>query len=331
MSACVTVIIAAFNAQTTLSRAIRSALVQPETAEVIVVDDASGDDTCAVARDEVERDPRVRLIRQETNQGPAAARNRALDAATSEFVAVLDSDDVFLPQRLELLLSCPSIDMVADNIAFVTQEHLATAVGLDWSAIAPDFTPLGTTEFVLGNLRKQGVSRGELGFLKPVLSRAFLEKHKLRYDPALRLGEDYDLYVRMLLAGARMCLTRRPGYAAVVRSDSLSARHGAGALAALQAALEAHLGAGTHSPDLDRAMQAHLREVRHKRDHRVFLDLRRQQGSWAAIRYLCGASDRTWPVVRQIARDKLNLNQMAGDAAPKDGARLLLRSDALGS
>ena len=329
MSACVTVIIAAFNAQSTLARAIRSALEQPQTAEVIVVDDASDDSTCLVANEEAARDPRVRLIRQAVNQGPAAARNLALDAATSEYLAILDSDDVFIPGRLDLLLSCQHYEMAADNIAFVTPEYLTTAISQDWSTIAPDFTPLGLTEFVLGNLRQDGVSRGELGFLKPVLSRAFLDKHKLRYDPTLRLGEDYDLYVRMMLAGARMRVTCRPGYAAVVRYDSLSAQHSAADLAALQTALESHLDAGGQPPNLTRAMQAHLRDVRHKRDHRVCLDLRRRQGIVAALQYLFGAGDRAWPVVRQIVRDKLNLNQMAGDTASKDGSRLLLPPDGL--
>ncbi len=327
MPVSVTVVIAAYNAEATVSRAIRSALAQPETAEVIVVDDASADGTCAAINHEAEADRRVRLIRQDTNQGPAAARNRAIDDATSDFVAVLDSDDVFLPGRLECLLSCDPIEMVADNIAFVKPGHLAMAVEQDWSVISPAFTPLDATGFVLGNLRKKGVSRGELGFLKPLLSRRFLEQHNLRYDPSLRLGEDYDLYVRMLLAGARMRLTRRPGYAAVVRGDSLSARHGADDLGSFFTALRAHLAMGPHSSNLTRAMQAHLTEVRRKHDHRVFLDLRRSQGGRAAIRYLLSARDRAWPVARQIARDKLGLDEMAGEAAPDHGVRLLLQTD----
>ena len=324
MSASVTVIIAAFNAQSTVQRAVRSAVSQPETAEVIVVDDASSDDTCDLVDAEICGDPRVRLIRQEVNQGPAAARNRALDAATSDYVAVLDSDDVFLPGRLGRLSCCEDGDLVADNIVFVTPANLPTALETDWSSIAPDFTALRAAEFVRGNLHTAGVSRGELGFLKPVLSRRFLLLHDLRYDPTLRLGEDYDLYVRMLLAGARMRLTRRPGYAAVVRPNSLSARHGAAELGALQQVLEAHLAAGPHPSELTQAMRAHLRQVRHKHDHRLFLDLRRRQGSWIALRYLFGDRDRLWPVSRQIARDKLGVSTRASDAAPETGVRLLL-------
>lgn len=324
MSASVTVIIAAYNAQVTVARAIRSAVSQPETVEVIVVDDASSDDTRDLVEAEICRDARVRLIRQEVNQGPAAARNRALKAATSDYLAVLDSDDVFLPGRLGRLLACHDGDLLADNIAFVTPANLQAAVETNWSAIRPEFTALGVAEFVRGNLHTAGVSRGELGFLKPVLSRRFLLQHDLRYDPTLRLGEDYDLYVRMLLAGARMRLTRRPGYAAVVRPNSLSARHGAAELGALRHALQAHLATGPHPSDLTQAMQAHLRQVRHKHDHRMFLDLRRSHGARAALGYLFGDRNRFWPVFLQIARDKLGFSTLARDAAPETGVRLLL-------
>ncbi|WP_227271322.1 glycosyltransferase family 2 protein [Roseobacter weihaiensis] len=323
----VTVIIAAYNAQDTLARAVRSALSEPETAEVIVVDDASGDATCAVAGHLAQADTRVRLMTSRANQGPAAARNRALDAATAEYVAILDSDDVFLPGRLARLLACDGADMVADNIAFVTAENLGGLPDDTWRGMVPTFRPLGTAAFVRGNLRTRGVARGELGFLKPVMSRAFLNRYHLRYDPALRLGEDYDLYVRMLLAGAVLKLTHYPGYAAVVRQTSLSAQHGAAELVQLHDRLASHLSTTGLSPDLVRAMQAHLDEVRRKRDHRLFLDLRRRQGARAAIRYLFGAVNRALPVAGQIARDKLGLSAMAGEAAPASGVRLLLPMD----
>ncbi|WP_300060397.1 glycosyltransferase family 2 protein [uncultured Roseobacter sp.] len=323
----VTVIIAAYNAQDTLARAARSALSEPETAEVIIVDDASQDDTCGVARNLAREDARVRLIPLADNQGPANARNRALEAATADYVAVLDSDDVFLPGRLARLLTSVDTDMVADNIAFVAPENLDMLIDRDWIDIAPEFTPLGATAFVRGNLQARGVARSELGFLKPVMARAFLARHGLRYDPELRLGEDYDLYVRMLLAGARLKLTRYPGYAAVVRPGSLSAEHGTVELSHLRDRLAAHLQTNGLSPDLAHAMRAHLKEVERKRDHRAFLDLRRKRGAGAALRYLFEVLDRPLPVMLQIARDKLGLTVSAGEAAPARGARLLLPTE----
>ena len=330
VSASVSVIIAAYNAETTLARAIRSALAEPETAEVIVVDDASTDETQAVARAEASKDPRAQLIEMPVNSGPAAARNSALDVATADYVAVLDSDDVFLPARLAQLLGGTHTQIIADNIAFVTQTTLHTLQKQDWSHITPEFTPLSTADFVRGNLHRPGVARGELGFLKPLLSRAFLNRHGLRYDPALRLGEDYDLYVRMLLAGAQMSLTRRPGYGAVVRPTSLSAQHGAAELTHLQDALTRHLrSAGLSSTDTA-AMTAHLRQVTDKRDHRVFLDLRRAKGPIAALRYAFAGLRRPWRIAAKIAQDKLRMTAMAGDVARNGDVRLLLPTDTSG-
>ncbi|WP_299706347.1 glycosyltransferase family 2 protein [uncultured Tateyamaria sp.] len=324
MQRSVTVIIAAYNAQDTLARAIRSALSQPETLEVIVVDDKSLDATAAVAFEEAKADARVRLLTAEINQGPAAARNRALDAATADFVAILDADDVFLPGRLSRLMACDDAEMLADNIAFVTTDRIGGLMDRTWPDITPDFQTLGITQFVLGNLRRKNVARGELGFLKPVMSRKFLNRHGLRYDTRLRLGEDYDLYLRALLAGARLKFTRRPGYAAAIRRTSLSAQHGAAELSEMHDRLVAHLQMDGLSPALTQAMQAHRDEVRRKRDHRVFLDLRREKGAWVALRYLFGATNRIWPIARQIMSDKLGWTAMAGDAAPAIDVRLLL-------
>lgn len=73
--------------------------------EMFVVDDCSPDDTVAVVAHFAERDPRIRLIRQPRNGGPAAARNAALDAATGRYLAFLDSDDLWLPTKLSAQLA----------------------------------------------------------------------------------------------------------------------------------------------------------------------------------------------------------------------------------
>jgi succinoglycan biosynthesis protein ExoU len=78
---------------------------------------------------------------------------------------------------------------------------------------------------VLGNIQPYGILRKELGFLKPLIRRSFLDHHHLRYNEALRLGEDYALYARALALRARFLVVPARGYASVVRADSISARH----------------------------------------------------------------------------------------------------------
>src|SRR5262249_26344203 len=84
---------------------------------------------------------------------------------------------------------------------------------------------LNLEAFVRGNVRPHGVDRRELGFLKPLIRRAFVDRHRLRYDESLRLGEDYAFYARALALGARFLVVPAAGYVSVVRTDSLSARH----------------------------------------------------------------------------------------------------------
>ena len=100
----VSVIIPAFNRATILPRAIRS--VQAQTMgdwELLVVDDASGDGTAAAV--ESIGDARIRVLRHATNGGPNAARQTGLDAARGEWIALLDSDDEWLTEKLARQLS----------------------------------------------------------------------------------------------------------------------------------------------------------------------------------------------------------------------------------
>ena len=96
----VSVIVPAYNASSTIAEALRSALAQTlRETEVLVVDDGSTDDTAAVVERVAERDGRVRLIRQ-ANAGVATARNAAIASARGTFVAPLDADDVWYPEKL---------------------------------------------------------------------------------------------------------------------------------------------------------------------------------------------------------------------------------------
>ncbi|ELY44546.1 glycosyltransferase family 2 protein [Natronorubrum sulfidifaciens] len=101
----VSVIIPTYNRATTLPRAIDSALTQTvDDLEVVVVDDGSTDETGSVLASY--DDPRVRPVVHATNQGANVARNTGLEHAGGEYVAFLDSDDVWHPEKLERQLEC---------------------------------------------------------------------------------------------------------------------------------------------------------------------------------------------------------------------------------
>ncbi|OOY31513.1 glycosyltransferase family 2 protein [Thioclava sp. F36-6] len=320
------VVSTAYNAEDTIGDAVRSALEQPEVAEVVVVDDASTDRSAEAAQEAAAGDARLIVLRNDSNQGPAAGRNRAIAASRSPFLAVLDADDFLLPGRFSRLLAYEGWDLIADNIAFVPADM---AQAFDPSRLPGDDArvfELDLAGFVEGNMGKRGETRGELGFLKPLMSRAFLERHALRYDESLRLGEDFDFYVRMLARGAKFLVSNECGYAARVRENSLSGRHGTKDLGALMTAASAHLDDQSVPRAANSAMRRHHDQIRDRYLLRRFLDIKAQDGLGAAFGFSIKPPQNFMPIASGILRDKLRAQKQP--AAPVTNTlRLLLRPE----
>jgi len=97
----VTAVVPVFNAAATITETLLSARSQTyRELEIIVVDDGSTDSSCELVERQAGQDARVRLLRQH-NQGVAAARNAGAAAAAGEFLAPLDADDIWFPQKIE--------------------------------------------------------------------------------------------------------------------------------------------------------------------------------------------------------------------------------------
>ena len=115
----VSVIIAAWQAEGFLVRSIENALAQEGvTVEVIVVDDASEDDTYGVARAMADRDGRVTALRLAENSGPSGARNAALAVARGDWVAALAAAARMAPRRLPRMMTLAEprgADLVLDT------------------------------------------------------------------------------------------------------------------------------------------------------------------------------------------------------------------------
>ena len=98
----VSVLIPAYNAEETLSRTLETVMIQTyDDLEIIIVDDGSKDSTADIVREAAQRDPRIILIQQK-NAGVATARNTGIEAATGEWIAPVDADDLWHPRKIEL-------------------------------------------------------------------------------------------------------------------------------------------------------------------------------------------------------------------------------------
>lgn len=274
----VAMIIAAKDSAATIGAATASALNQDPVAEVIVVDDASTDGTAEAAEAQDDGTGRLRVIRLPANLGPSAARNRAIESSSAPIVGILDADDYLKPGRVAAMLALAPErwDLLADNMVF---ERNGQEDGSGDLLVWPEqIKPLRITgaEFVLSNLGDAaGRHRRELGFLKPLIRRSFLAEHGLRYDEALRLGEDYVLYAEALIRGAEFILVKHCGYVAIEHALSLSGVHGADELAALAAA-DRRLVKLSEDPAMTRALRRHYRATRLKVDYRRMLDAKRE-------------------------------------------------------
>lgn len=98
----VTVIMPAYRAGAYIEEAIRSVLAQTVTDwQLFVIDDCSDDRTCAIVEALAARDGRIHLLRNDRNMGAAASRNRGLELCRGTYIAFLDSDDLWHPEKLE--------------------------------------------------------------------------------------------------------------------------------------------------------------------------------------------------------------------------------------
>ncbi len=219
----VSVIMATYNVANYLQKAVKSALEQEGVSvEIIIVDDCSTDDTWTIVQSL--QNSRIKIHKLTQNGGPSAARNHALTLAHGRWVAILDADDWFLPNRLQTLLTLAErtqADIVADNLMTVREDNGVQSPMFTARSLQA-ISPLSLASFIAGNQSFMG--GWTLGYLKPIFAREFLITHALHYSPDLRIGEDYLLFAQALAHGARCIINEQPLYAYLIRKGSISHR-----------------------------------------------------------------------------------------------------------
>jgi glycosyltransferase involved in cell wall biosynthesis len=185
----VSVVIPAYNRLDMLVRAVRSALGQTFHAlEVLVVDDGSAEDVAgALAGID---DPRLVVVRHATNRGASAARNTGIERARGEFVAFLDSDDEWLPEKTALQVACfdhadPSIVMVYTGVK-----------------VLPDTEKQRTHELPRGDISQAALVANDIGTTSAAMVRRAALQRIGGFDESLPSCQDWDLYIRLAEIGS---------------------------------------------------------------------------------------------------------------------------------
>jgi glycosyltransferase involved in cell wall biosynthesis len=178
----ISVIIPAYNAEQYIGKAIESCLSQTHAPyEIIVVDDASTDGTSAVAESFF---PSVRVIRLAENMGVSVARNKGVQASTGDWVAFLDADDWFLPEKLELQQRCA--DENKDAVLIYSGFRILPVCGKEssgWFVPPAKLWPM-------------------LRYRCPIhLSSVILRRDAFDcvggFDPLLRVNQDWELWLKL--------------------------------------------------------------------------------------------------------------------------------------
>ena len=185
----VSVIMPAYNSEKYIGKSIESVLAQDyEKFELIIVDDGSKDGTKSIVEQYAKNDIRIKLLEQ-ANQGVSAARNKGLDTATGEYVAFLDSDDLW----------------DADNLSVMVQATECTKSGLVCASMdiinADGTKQKENTAYKDGELMDFVTNNNEIRFFwgigSVIIRRDILEKYHIRFDEGIAIMEDIGFYIKI--------------------------------------------------------------------------------------------------------------------------------------
>ncbi|MDR2259829.1 MAG: glycosyltransferase [Azoarcus sp.] len=196
----ISIVIPSYNHAPYVAEAVASALAQDVPLEVVVRDDASSDESWRVLREM--RDARLRIVRNDANLGAHATLHAALDEARGDYLAILDSDDRYAPQRLArclALLRDGPCDLAGTDIRLIDAAGQAVATHWWIDAFARLKAVWRETSDWTAALLEGNVFMTTSNF---VFSRRLWEK--LAPFSAHRYVHDYDFLLRALIHGARL-------------------------------------------------------------------------------------------------------------------------------
>jgi glycosyltransferase involved in cell wall biosynthesis len=216
----VSVLVKAYNHAPYVRKTIESVIGQSfQDFEIVVTDDGSTDETLAILREFT--DPRIRLLALPDNQGISAAMNATIARARGRYFAILNSDDWALPGRLRkqvaFLDANPNISLVFGLPRPVDEDGLPTAAFSDFDL------PLTFTDFSRSTWLRRFFFNGNCLCAPTAMIRREAYQKVGAYDPRLTNLQDFDMWVRMLVAGHNIHLMPEKLTAFRIRANNANA------------------------------------------------------------------------------------------------------------
>ncbi|MFI1584050.1 glycosyltransferase family 2 protein [Embleya sp. NPDC020630] len=210
------VVVIVYNDADRLADAVRSALAQGEVVgEVVVVDDASTDDTPAVCARLAAEDPRVRIVRRADNSGGCGTpRNDGMSAARAARIVFLDSDDVLPPGAVDALAAAADRHDAHVVAGLCVRRELPRTRDVPWQP------HLFTAEVGYANVAERPETVWDTLSVNKLYDRAFLLGHDIRFPDGAGHYEDFVFTARVYAAGPRFAVIPEHVYTWHVRREA---------------------------------------------------------------------------------------------------------------
>ena len=184
----VSIIVPIYNVEQYIEECINSILAQTySNLEIIIVDDCSTDNTLAICEEIIKTDERVKLFHNEKNSGVSFSRNRALDAVTGEYIAMIDSDDWVDKNYIELMVSAIE-ETNADACICGYSRYYGNNISEEYYQVTHE-TQVKTNKEILDCAMQPNVPF--VGFICSKMYRySIINENKLRFDTDISICED---------------------------------------------------------------------------------------------------------------------------------------------
>ncbi len=202
----------AYNAQKYIKETIESSLAQTyQNWEMLIVDDCSSDETQSIIKEYAQKDSRIKYLKTLQNSGkPSVAKNVALKEAIGEYIAFLDSDDIWLPKKLEIQIRT----MQEQSTDFC---YCGGYVIDEAGAIKSEFVP----KYDSGDVFAENLKQYEINNQGVIVAKKALGS--LLFNEGITIGEDFNLFLN-ILANHKASVIKQKLFKYRKHSSSISAK-----------------------------------------------------------------------------------------------------------